>query len=191
MLDAIFQENLNKANGCTQNVAERFRMANNSTFYALPFRFLESRRTRDRQRLLLTQGRTLNDIMVNAAYYHATKDDLNAFLTIYQNKKNLTGQIVTWTMDSQHLLGLAIDVQPIIPPSHYSRSKELDCLASLAAFWNKYGIYRPTATMSQGDYGHFEAFDFKIAVQPDTIVQKILDYMRYNRLVRLQKSITS
>lgn len=80
----------------------------------MTFKILETRRTYARQCLLLSQGRTKNDIMRNDFLYgfRLNQQQMKDMLAIYDQKKNLQGPIVTYTLNSEHLLGLAMDIEP-------------------------------------------------------------------------------
>lgn len=75
----------------------------------LLFKVLEGRRSYERQILLWTQGRTKNDLMRAGFSQKVTRD----IMALFDSGKNLQGSRVTWTIDSDHIKGLAIDIQPI------------------------------------------------------------------------------
>lgn len=63
-------------------------------------------------------------------------------------------QKVTWTMNSYHLRGLAIDADPI---KKWKNKKEMQSMYDdLEQIANRYGIYRPKALVRKGDLRHFQ-----------------------------------
>lgn len=88
------------------------------------FRISEAYRTPERQKALYAQGRTK------------------------------PGPVVTWTLQSNHIKRLAVDLYPIFSINDKNKLdafyRDIDSVA------NKYGIFRDPALIKIGDFGHYD-----------------------------------
>lgn len=112
----LLQKNLKKCDELDESVAEIAKDAVHSAFDKnMTFTISETRRTYERQCLLLSQGRTKAQITANAFPYgfRLTAQQMKDMLKIYEEGRNLQGPTVTWTLDSNHVRGLAMDIYPI------------------------------------------------------------------------------
>ena len=100
----------------------------------MTFTISETRRTYERQCLLLSQGRTRSQIMSNNFPYgfKLSAKQMSDMMKIYDEGRNLQGPTVTWTLDSDHLSGVGMDVYPINTT-----------YAELAQHFIKWGITHP------------------------------------------------
>lgn len=100
----------------------------------MTFDISETIRSYARQCLLLSQGRTRNDIMKNSFLggFRLNAQQMKDMMKIYDEGRNLQGNIVTWTLDSDHVKGVAMDIYP-----------RNTTYAELEAFFAKWGITHP------------------------------------------------
>ena len=133
----------------------------------MTFRIAEVRRTYERQCLLLSQGRTRLEIVRNQFPYGFTlnQQQMRDMLRIYDNGMTLQGPKVTWTLNSEHLVGKAMDIYPI--KTTYAE------LGQLAGRWN----------IRQNIPGDLPHFSFSRAYIPKPT------YIPLERLAQLQKRI--
>lgn len=94
------------------------------------FKVVEVKRPYSRQCLLLSKGRSRTDIMRNVftGGFRLNQQQMKDMLYLYDNNKNLQGNIVTWTLNSEHITGLAFDIQ-LINTTHAE-------LSLIAMKWN-------------------------------------------------------
>lgn len=111
----LLESDLAKCNELDITIREPVKEAVNAAFdLKMFFTISETRRTYERQCLLLSQGRTKSDIMRNAFFggFRLNAEQMRDMLAIYDTGRNLSGHIVTYTLDSDHIRGLAMDVYP-------------------------------------------------------------------------------
>ena len=108
----------------------------------MTFQIVSVRRTYEEQCLLLSQGRTRSDVMKNSfpGGFKCTPQQMKDMMKIYDQGRNKSGPIVTWTLNSEHIDGLAIDIVPI--------NTTFSELSLLAVKWNIFNNV-------PGDPGHF------------------------------------
>lgn len=143
------EQNLKKCDELDPAIREPTKEAVRSAFDKnILFTISETRRTYDRQCLLLSQGRTRSDIMRNVFPYgfKLNAQQMKDMMKIYDEGRNLQGSKVTYTLDSDHIKGVGMDVYPI--NTTYSE---------LALFWTKWGITHPYMT----DQPHFNLSNAK------------------------------
>ena len=131
----ILEQNLKKCDELDPSIIEPTKEAVIAAFDKnMFFTISEARRTYERQCLLFSQGRTKSEIMRNVFPYgfFLNSKQMKDMLKIYDEGKNLHGTKVTWTLDSDHIKGLAIDVYP-----------QNTTYTELALFWTKWGITHP------------------------------------------------
>lgn len=158
-IDNLLQKNIKKCDDLDIAIREPTKEAVRAAFdKKMIFTISETRRSYERQCLLLSQGRTKSDIERNVFPYgfKLNSEQMKDMLKIYDSGKNLQGAKVTWTLDSDHIRGLAMDVYP-----HNTT------YAELALFWIKWGIKHPYMS----DQPHFElsnakSIDVKTAKSP-------------------------
>lgn len=143
-----------------------------------PFSILEGLRTRARHLVLFTQGRTLADITSLYASKALSAQDYSDLKAIYEQGKNRTGKQVTWTMASQHLVGKAVDIDPVVNTNvEVAKAKRL-ALEEIAKIGVQFGVYRPAATMAMGDYGHFEMYDLPLPPPTPKVAERLADRLK-------------
>ena len=110
------------------------------------------RRTYEEQCLLLSQGRTRSDIMKNSfpGGFKCTPQQMKDMMKIYDEGRNKSGPIVTWTLNSEHIDGLAMDIVPI--------NTTFSELSLLAVKWNIFNNV-------PGDPGHFSLTRARLPMQ--------------------------
>lgn len=137
------QSNLKKLEGAHPRIRDiAIEFVEEAFALDMTFTITECLRTYERQCLLFSQGRTRNDIMKNVFPYSFTLNasQMREMMRIYDEGRNLQGNKVTWTLNSEHITGEAIDIVPV--------RTTLSELSSFAVKWNiRNGI--------QGDLGHF------------------------------------
>lgn len=146
---------LKKCDELDPSVADIAKEAVRSAFDKnMTFTISETRRTYERQCLLLSQGRTRSQIMSNSFPYgfKLTAQQMKDMMKIYDEGRNLIGNVCTWTLDSDHIKGLAMDVYPINTT-----------YAELALHFSKWGITHPYLQ----DTAHFNLSNAK-SLEPNT-----------------------
>lgn len=131
----MLEKNLAKCDELDPSVAYIAKEAVQAAFSkGMTFTISETRRTYERQCLLLSQGRTRSEIMKNSFSYgfRLNAKQMKDMMKIYDEERNLHGPRVTWTLDSEHVLGLAMDIYPI--KTSY---------AELALFFSRWNIKHP------------------------------------------------
>jgi len=131
----MIEANLKKCDELDDSVAYIAKEAVRAAFCkGMTFRILETRRTYEKQCLYLSQGRTRSDIMSNVFPYgfKLSASQMKDMMRIYDEGRNLQGNRITWTLTSDHLTGLAMDILPV--NTSY---------AELAFFFSKWGITQP------------------------------------------------
>jgi len=134
----------------------------------MTFTISEVLRTYERQCLLLSQGRTRNDIMKNVFPYgfKLSNDQMKDMMRIYDEGREMKGENrVTFTLSSQHLSGTAMDVYPI--NTTYTE------LSALALKWN---IKQPWLW----DQPHFDLTNARIP-EPVTTISTMENLRGKNR----------
>lgn len=153
--EELLEYNLKKCDELDISVIDIAKEATRSAFANnITFRILEARRTYERQCLLLSQGRTRSQIMSNSFPYgfKLTAQQMKDMMKIYDEGRNLHGPTVTWTLDSDHIKGLAMDIQPLNTT-----------YAELALHFSKWGITHPYMK----DQPHFNLSNAK-SLEPNT-----------------------
>lgn len=156
------------------------------------FTIIQVGRTQQYQNRIFLQGRT-PEIMAkelkDGVYDQSTYD--RGIALIQANGGGFHGPIVTWTLDSLHVKGLAIDILPI------------NCgFILIEEIASEYGIYRPEATLRVQDYGHFaldrchpKATQKQFIADPHAMIRRLerLILMAGNSFVqaRIQKRLDS
>lgn len=157
------------------------------------FNISQAGRTQAYQNRLFLQDRMTEKVFADelkAGVYDKSTYDRGIAL-FRANGGGIPGPRVTWTLDSLHVNGLAIDILPI------------NCgyilIEEIAA---EYGIYRPDETLKLGDYGHFaldrchpKASQRQFIADPHAMIRKLerLIVMAGNAFVeaRLKKRLDS
>lgn len=150
----LLESNLKKCDELDPMIRDATKEAVRSAFDKnMLFTISETRRTYERQCLLLSQGRTRSDIMRNVFPYgfKLNSQQMKDMMKIYDEGRNLKGDTVTWTLDSDHIKGLAMDVYP-----------QNTTYAELALFWTKWGIAHPYMS----DQPHFNLSNAK-SIDPE------------------------
>lgn len=149
------EDNLKKCDQLDPLVRDAVKNAVTEAFNKkMTFNISETRRTYERQCLLLSQGRTRSDVMANAfkGGFRLNAKQMADMMKIYDEGRNLQGNTVTWTLDSDHIKGLAMDIYPI--NTNY---------ADLASHFFKWNI-RQTI---KGDSAHFNVAMARLPNKPE------------------------
>lgn len=111
----LLKNNLGFASGLDKSKQAIYRAFVQDCFNKnLLFQVTEGLRTYQRQCLLLSQGRTIDDINRNVFLggFKLSTSQMQDMLDVYKKNFNLQGSIVTHTLTSKHLKGLAVDLYP-------------------------------------------------------------------------------
>jgi len=112
----VLKDNIKKLEGAhpsIRNAAIDF--VEHAFSLGMTFTISEVLRTYERQTLLLSQGRTRSDIMKNVFPYgfRLNASQMKDMMKIYDEGREMKGGKVTFTLSSEHLSGMAMDVYPI------------------------------------------------------------------------------
>ncbi len=178
----LYETNRAKLQELLPNCRDRALAFHDQYFPIIPFAVGEVFRTQQRENLLFTQGRTLQDITSMYESNVITQAQYRALKALYDAGTNLTGTKVTWTLSSAHTARKAFDILPIITANSNIPQKQRVALAQLDQYGGRFGVRRPAATLSVQDYEHFEVLDVPMPTPDTNILVKMAEIRREKRL---------
>lgn len=197
-LQSTYEKNIERIKTLKPNCAQRFLKFldacwSKKLYFIIPKE--GALRTEEDQLLLLTKGRTKEDIEKTYRKLGLTIDQLTKIRTLYIQKKNvIADRPVTWTIHSNHRGGTAIDCLPAILTNKGTLELQKDGLKvraqlqemDLLATTIHCGVYRPVSTILAKDFAHWEAYDKPIEISKEA--QKLID--KRNERIKQRLSTT-
>ena len=171
--------NITKLLELLPNCAKRAIAWHEEAFPIIPFRVTEVFRTLERQLLLFTQGRTLQDIQGLYEHKLLSKANYEALRGIYERGENLRGRQVTWTLRSRHFDRVALDIFILNAKTILDQRRALRHLDKFGRF---FGVYRPVETYRKGDFVHFEVYNL-----PPKSLSKLEVFIKTRLKSRMEK----